>query len=121
MFDILMKYVCIPFGYIMKLCWQLVGNYGAAILVFTLVSKLILLPVSIWVHNNSIKMVRIQPEINFLKVKYYGDPDTIAGEQAKLFKREKYSPAASIVSLVLQLFFLSAIIQIIYHPLTYIV
>lgn len=121
MFDILMKYVCIPFGYIMKLCWQLVGNYGAAILVFTLVSKLILLPVSIWVHNNSIKMVRIQPDINFLKVKYYGDPDTIAGEQAELFKREKYSPAASIVSLVLQLFFLSAIIQIIYHPLTYIV
>lgn len=121
MFDTLIRYVCIPFGYLMKFCWQLVGNYGVAILLFTFVSKLILLPVSIWVHNNSIKMVRIQPEINFLKVKYYGDLDTLANEQSKLFKREKYSPAASIVSLVLQLFFLSAIIEIIYHPLTYIV
>ncbi len=121
MFDALMNYVCIPFGYIMRLCWQLVGNYGVAILLFTLISKLILLPVSIWVHNNSIKMVRIQPEINFLKVNFYGDPDAIANGQSKLFKREKYSPAASIVSLVLQLFILSAIIEIIYHPLTYVI
>ncbi len=119
MFDTLMGYVCIPFGYIMKLCWMAVSNYGLAILLFTLISKLILLPVSIWVHNNSIKMVRIQPEINFLKARYYGDLDTVAAEQSKLFKREKYSPAASIVSLILQLFFLSAIIEIIYHPLTY--
>ena len=119
MFDTIMNYVCIPFGYVMKLCWQLVGNYGAAILIFTLLSKVILLPVSVWVHRNSIKMVRIQPEINFLKAKFYGDPDNLAEGQAALFKREKYSPAASIVSLVLQLFFLSAIIEIIYHPLTY--
>ena len=121
MFNTLMYYVCIPFGYLMKLCFDLVQNYGVAILLFTVVSKLILLPVSIWVHCNSIKMVRIQPEVNFLKVKYYGDLDTVANEQSKLFKREKYSPVASIVSLVLQLFFLSAIIEIIYHPLTYIV
>lgn len=121
MFDTLIHYVCVPFGYLMKVCFDLVKNYGVAILLFTVVSKLILLPVSIWVHHNSIKMVRIQPEINFLKVKYYGDLDTIANEQSKLFKREKYSPVASIVSLVLQLFFLSAIIEIIYHPLTYIV
>ncbi len=119
MFDTLMNYICIPFGYIMKFCWQLVENYGLAILLFTLISKVILLPVGIWVHKNSIKMVRIQPEINFLKARYYGDLDTVANEQSKLFKREKYSPAASIVSLVLQLFFLSAIIEIIYHPLTY--
>ena len=121
MFDILMGYICIPFGHIMRLCWQAVGNYGVAILLFTLFSKIVLLPVSIWVHKNSIKMVRIQPEINFLKVNFYGDPDAIAAGQAKLFKKEKYSPVASIVSLVLQLFLLSAIIEIIYHPLTYVI
>lgn len=120
MFDTLVRYVCIPFGYLMKLCWQLVESYGVAILLFTLISKIVLLPVSVWVHKNSIKMVRIQPEINFLKARYYGDADTVANEQAKLFKREKYNPFASIVSLVLQLLLLSAIIEIIYHPLTYV-
>ena len=88
-------------------------------ILFTLLSKIVILPVTVWVHKNSIKMVRIQPEINFLKAKYYGDLDTVATEQSKLFKREKYSPAASIVSLILQLFLLSSIITIIYHPLTY--
>ena len=119
MFDSLIYYVCVPLGMLMKWCWQLVGNYGTAIILFTLLSKLIILPVTVWVHKNSIKMVRIQPEINFLKVNYYGDLDTIANEQSKLFKRERYSPAASIVSLAIQLFLLSAIIAIIYHPLTY--
>ncbi len=119
MFDSLMYYICIPLGWLMKQCWLLVGNYGVAIILFTLLSKLVILPVTVWVHKNSIKMVKIQPEINFLKAKYYGDLDTVATEQSKLFKRERYSPAASIVSLILQLFLLSAIITIIYHPLTY--
>ena len=119
MFDSLMYYICIPLGWLMKLCWQLVGNYGVAIILFTLLSKIVILPVTVWVHKNSIKMVRIQPEINFLKAKYYGDLDTIATEQSSLFKRERYSPAASIVSLLVQLFLLSSIITIIYHPLTY--
>ena len=66
-----------------------IGNYGLAIILFTLVTKLVLLPVSVWIHNNSILMVKIQPEINMLKVKYFGDSDTIADEQAKLFKRAK--------------------------------
>jgi len=119
MLDNLMYYICIPLGWLMKLCWQTVGNYGVAIILFTLLSKVVILPVTVWVHNNSIKMVKLQPEINFLKVNYYGDFDTIAAEQSRLYKREKYSPAASIVSLIVQLFLLSAIIEIIYHPLTY--
>ena len=117
--DTILYYICIPLGYLMKWCWMLVDNYGLAIILFTLATKLVLLPLSVWIHKNSIQMIKIQPEINFLKVNFYGDPDSIANGQSQLFKREKYSPAASIVSLVLQLFILSAIIEIIYHPLTY--
>ena len=47
-------------GWIMKLCYDIVGNYGVAIILFTLVSKVILLPISIWVQKNSIKMVKMQ-------------------------------------------------------------
>ncbi len=121
MFDQLMYYICVPLGALMKACWQIVGNYGVAILLFTLLSKVVILPVTVWVHKNSIKMVKIQPEVNFLKAQYYGDLDRVAEGQSKLFKREKYSPLASIVSLLVQLFLLSAIIEIIYHPLTYII
>ena len=72
-----------------------------------------LLPVSIWVQKNSIKMVKMQPEINFLNVKFWGDKDRIAEEQAKIFKREKYHPMASIIPLIIQLVLLMGVIEVI--------
>ena len=117
--DTILYYVCIPLGILMKWCWQLVGNYGVAILLFTLATKLVLLPVSVWIHKNSIQMVKIQPAINRLKVNHYGDMDTFADEQAALFKKEKYHPMLSLIPLALQIFLLLGVVQIIYHPLDY--
>ena len=115
--DTILNFVCIPFGTLMKWCWQLVGNYGAAILLFTLATKLILLPLSVWVHKNSILMVKIQPEINFIKARFFGDADMIAEEQSKLFKKHKYRPALSLIPLVVQIVLLMAVIGIIYKPM----
>lgn len=117
--DTIIYYICIPLGYLMKWCFALVQNYGLAILLFTLATKVILMPVSIWIQKNSIVMVRIQPDINFLKAKYYGDGDTIAEEQTKLFKREKYHPMLTLIPLALQIVLLMAVIYIIYHPMSY--
>ena len=117
--DRILYYVCIPLGELMKWCWQLIGNYGLAIILFTLATKIVLLPFSIWIHKNSIQMVKIQPAVNFLKVNHYGDMDTFADEQAKLFKKEKYHPMLSLVPLALQIFLLLGVVQIIYHPLDY--
>ena len=117
--DTILYYICIPLGMLMKWCWMLVENYGLAILLFTLATKVILMPLSVWIQKNSIVMVRIQPEINFLKAKYYGDGDTIAEEETKLFKREKYHPMLSLIPLILQIVLLMAVIFIIYHPLSY--
>lgn len=100
-------------GAVMNLCFRLTGNYGWAIILFTLVSKLILLPVSVWVHLNGLKMVRMMPEINYLHVKHYGDKDTISEEQAKLYKREKYSPLAGIIPVAIQLLILLGLVDVI--------
>ena len=117
--DLILYYICIPLGYLMKWCWMLVGNYGWAIILFTLATKLVLLPLSVWIHKNSIQMVKIQPEINFLKANHYGDMDTIAEEQSKLFKKHKYRPMLSLIPLVAQIVLLLGVVQIIYHPLDY--
>lgn len=101
------------FEVVMNGCYLLCRNYGAAILLFTLISKLVLLPVSVWVQKNSIKMVKMQPEINFIMVKHFGDKDTIAEEQALVYKREKYHPMASIFPLIIQLALLMCVIEVI--------
>ena len=108
------------FGTVMKWCYDITKNYGLAIILFTIFSKIVLLPVSVWVQKNSIKMVKIQPEINRIKVRYYGDKDAIAEEQQKLFKREHYSALASIVPLIIQIVLLMGVVEVIYHPFEYI-
>ncbi len=102
-----------PLEWIMNWCYALCHNYGLAIILFTLISKLVLLPVSIWVQKNSIKMVELQPDINFLKVKYFGDKDAIAEGQTRLFKQKKYHPLASMIPLVIQLLLLMGVIAVI--------
>ena len=107
-------------GWIMKGCYNIVGNYGWAIILFTLVSKIILLPISIWVQKNSIKMVKMQPEINSLKAKYFGDKDTIAEEESKIYKKYKYNPLASLVPLIAQIVLLLGVVEIVKNPSLYI-
>lgn len=97
-------------AWIMKQCYTLCGNYGVAVILFTFITKIILLPVSVWVQKNSIKMVKIQPDINFLMVRHFGDADAIAEGQNKLFRRAGYHPLASIVPTVIQLVLLMAVI-----------
>ncbi len=107
----------VPLGWLMWLCYRLVDSYGIAILVFTLLSKVILLPLSIVVQKNSIKMIRLQPEINRITAKHYGDKDTITDETMALYKREKYSPLLGMVPLLIQIILVLGLINVIYNPM----
>ena len=97
--------------WVMKFCYGICKNYGLAIILFTILSKIALLPISVWLQKNSIKMVKMQPEINFLKVQHFGDPDAIAEGQSAIFKREKYHPLASVIPLIIQLILLMGLIE----------
>ena len=107
-------------GKIMQFCYSLFGNYGIAIILFTLFSKIVLLPISIWVQKNSIKMVKMQPEINRIKTNFFGDKDRIAEEQTKLYKKEKYNAFISLIPLIVQILLLLGLVKVINQPLTYI-
>lgn len=118
--DTIIHYICLPLGYLMQWCWELVGNYGIAIILFTLATKVVMMPLSIWLQFNSITMVKIQPAVNFIKAEYYGDNDRIAREQSAMFKKAKYNPFASMIPLIIQVVLLMGVIEIIYAPMTYI-
>lgn len=94
----------------MALCYSWTGSYLLAIVVFTLLTKVILFPVSCWMQRESIKMVQLTPDLNALKIKYYGDKDTIAEETQKLYKQKKYHPIASTIPMVIQLVLLMGVI-----------
>ena len=108
-------------GVIMKLCYDLCHNYGVAIILFTLISKFVLLPITVYVQKNSIKMVKMQPAINKIKINYFGDKDKIAEEESNLYKKEKYNAFTSLIPLIIQLIILIGLVEVINHPLTHIV
>ncbi len=108
-----MNFVVNILSLIMDGCYKLTSNYGVAIILFTLISKIVLIPLSVWVQKNSIKMVKMQPKINEIKVKHYGDKDTIAELQSELYKKEKYNAFASVIPMCVQVFLLLALIAVI--------
>ncbi|NLU25166.1 MAG: membrane protein insertase YidC [Clostridiales bacterium] len=103
-------------GYVMHLSWICIPIYPLTVLLFTILTRVILLPVNIWVQKNSIKVVQIQPELNHIKAKYFGDRDRINEEMAALYKREKYHPFASLIPLVIQLVLLMGVIAVVKDP-----
>ena len=111
-----MQVICAPLGWLMRAAFNLTGSYGLAVILFTLMTKVILLPVSLWVHVNGIKMVKLEPAVNRLKVRYFGDPDKIADEQALLYKKAHYNPFATVIPIAIQVLLLIGLVQIIYHP-----
>lgn len=97
--------------WLISLCYNLCHNYWIAIFLFTILTKVILLPLSIWVQKNSIKTVQMQPEMNRIKAAYMGNQDAISEEQYKLFKREKYNPFADLIPLFVQLALLMGVVE----------
>ena len=97
--------------WLINLCYGFCHNYWVAIFIFTFLTKVILLPLSVWVQKNSIKTVRMSPEMNHIKATYFGNQDAISEEQYKLFKREKYSPFADLIPLFVQLALLMGVVE----------
>lgn len=117
--EFLESIIAYPLGFAMNLCYRLISNYGVAIILFTLITKFVLLPLSVWVQKNSIKMVQMQPAINRVKATFFGDADTIADEEAKLYKKYKYNPLSSIFPLLIQILLLMGVVAVIYNPFQY--
>ena len=117
--DALTSWIALPLGFVMNWCYALINNYGVAIILFTFLSKIILLPLSVWIQKNSIKMVEMQPELNRIKARYFGDADTIAEEESKLYKKHKYSPLATLLPLAVQIILLLGVVAVIYNPMQY--
>ena len=98
-------------------CYALTGNWWLAILLFTLITKVILIPMSLWVQWNSIKMVQIMPDINRLKVKYFGDRETIGERQNQMNKEKGYHPLLSLIPLAIQIIILFGLVDVV-HSIT---
>ena len=82
--DVINALLGIPLGYIFYLCYGLLKNYGLAILLFTLLTKILMFPLSLIAQKNAITMVRIQPALDDIKQRFAGNNTLIMEEQKAL-------------------------------------
>lgn len=104
-------------SYVVQPCYDLTGNWWMAILLFTVIIKIILMPLSLWCQWNSIVMVKMMPDLNRIKVKYFGDAETIGEKQTELNKKHHYHPLLSLVPLAVQILVLFGLVEVI-HSIT---
>lgn len=118
--DVINTIVGTPLGYLMYFCYQLLHNYGAAIILFTLLTKAVMFPISLLVQKNSIKMVKMKPQLDMLRYQYVDDNDAFIDAQSALYQQERYNPMAGVVPLLLQLPIIFGLLDVVYKPLKHI-
>lgn len=107
----------VPLGYLMYFCYLLVGNYGVSIMLFTLLTKIVMFPLSIMSQKNSITMVKMHPLLEDIKQRYAGNNTLIIEEQKALYKREHYSTIKGMIPLLVQIPIILGLINVVYNPL----
>ena len=111
----------IPFGYLMMWIYDLVQNYGVAIILFTLVTKIILLPINYKTQKNAARMQFLNPKLAKLKKSYQNNPQKLQAEQMKLYQEEGVNPMGSCLPAVVQMILLFGVLDVVYKPLTHII
>lgn len=107
------------FGYLLNFINNFVGNYGLAIIMFTILIKIIMLPLSIKQQRTMKKSSELQEKMKVLQFKYKNDPEKLNQETIRLYKEENMSPFSGCLSSILQIVILFAVFYLVSRPLTY--
>ena len=107
------------FGYVLNFMNNFVGNYGLAIILFNVLIKIIMLPLSIKQQRTMKKSAKLQEQIKVLQFKYKNDPEKLNREMMDLYKKENMSPFSGCLSTIVQFILLISIFYMVRCPLTY--
>ena len=107
------------FGYLLNFIYNFVNNYGLAMILFTLVIKIAMLPLSIKQQKMLKKSSKLQEKMKVLQFKYKNDPEKLNQEMMNLYKEEKMNPFSGCLSTIIQFILLISIFYMVRSPITY--
>ena len=113
------EFIATAFGYILNFIYNLVNNYGIAIIIFTILLKLIMLPISIKQQKTMKKTARVQEQVKEIQEKYKSDQLRMNQEMMDLYKRENMNPFSGCLVTLVQFFIILSMFYLVSRPLTY--
>ena len=119
MFSTIGYYICIPFAWLVRFFYELTSSYGAAIILFTLVIKLIMLPFQMKSKKSMLRMNRMSGKIQEIQKKYANNQLKMQEEMQKFYQEEGFNPMSGCLWSFLPLPILIALYSIIRQPITH--
>lgn len=107
------------FGYLLNFLYNLFNNYGIAIIVFTILLRIILIPITVSQQKSMKKNAKVQEKMKEIQKKYKNNPEKLNQETIELYKREKVSPFSGCLSSIIQIILIISVFWLVSKPLTY--
>jgi len=107
------------FVFLLNFLYNIVNNYGIAIILFTIIIKLILLPLAIKQQRTTKKTAKLQEKLKKIQFKYKNDQEKMNQEMMNLYKEENMSPFSGCLTAIIQMILLLSIFYLVRSPLTY--
>lgn len=108
------------FGYVLNWLYMAVNeNYGVAIILFSIILRIALLPITYKQQIAMKKNAKIQEEMKKIQIKYKNNPELLNKETMELYKREKMSPFSGCLSSIIQILLILSVFWLVSQPLTY--
>lgn len=114
------KLIGYPLGFIMYGIYSVVKDYGLALILFTVLIKLLLFPLSYKQQKGIVKQQALTPKLEKLRKSYANNQQKYQEEQMKLYAEEGINPMASCLPMIVQLILVYGILDVVYRPLTHI-
>lgn len=119
MFATLGYYICVPFAFLTRLFYSWTGSYGVALILFTLVVKLVLLPFQLKSKKSMLRMNRMQGKLNDIKTRYANNQQKQQEAMAELYAKEGINPMSGCLWSFIPFPILIALYYIIRVPMRY--
>ena len=114
-----MRIIATPMGFVMEAIYGFVQNYGLSVILFALLAKIIMLPLSIKQKKSMISMQRINPKLRELQKKYGNNQEKYNQEVMKLDEQENVSPMGGCGTMLLTFPIMIGLYYVVTQPLTY--
>ncbi len=115
-----LDFIVYPLGSLLKVIYNFVGNYGLSIVIFTVIVRCALLPLTIKQSESSRKMNELNPKMKEIQEKYKNDKNTQNQKLMELYQEHNYNPASGCMPLLIQMPIIFSLFYVIQQPVKYV-
>jgi YidC/Oxa1 family membrane protein insertase len=98
-----MEWLAVPILWVMDLFYAYIGNYGVAIILLTVITKVLFFPLTIKSMTSMKAMQALQPQVNAIRAKYKSDPQRLQKETMELYREHKVNPLGGCLPMIVQI------------------